>query len=79
MAEKPDEQAGLFFGQVGQTEYIVRNMKAEAAIDNIKTVATGGLGNIISKETRSIDIYDPMLTLHGMRLIYQKQSRSRKR
>lgn len=66
-------QAGLVYGQIGQTEYIVRNMKEEAHFDNIKVVATGGLGRIIANETDCIDIYDPNLTLSGLRLIYEKQ------
>lgn len=41
----------------------------------IKVVATGGLGSIIAPETDAIDVYDPNLTLSGMRLIYEKQNR----
>lgn len=69
-------QAGLVFGQVGQTEYIIKKMKEEFGKENVKVVATGGLGRIIEKETDMIDIYDPMLTLKGMRLIFEKQKRS---
>ncbi len=65
-------QAGLMYGTIGQTEYIIRKMKEESGIDNIKVVATGGLGRSISNATDSIDIYDPDLTLHGTRLIYEK-------
>lgn len=68
-------QAGLVYGQIGQTEYIVKKMKEESGYGNMKVVATGGLGVIIAKETSAIDIYDPMLTLKGMRLIYNKQNR----
>lgn len=68
-------QAGLVFGQVGQTEYIVKQMKKEFGKEDIKVVATGGLGRIIEKETDVIDIYDPMLTLKGMRLIFEKQKK----
>ena len=39
------------------------------------SVATGGLGSIIAPETDAIDVYDPNLTLSGMRLIYEKQNR----
>ena len=35
-------------------------------------VATGGLGNIIVSETDVVDIYDPELTLEGLRIIYEK-------
>lgn len=68
-------QAGLVFGQVGQTEYIVKQMKKEFGREDVKVVATGGLGRIIEKETDVIDIYDPMLTLKGMRLIFEKQKK----
>lgn len=70
-------QAGLVYGQIGQTEYIIRKMKEEAKnLGEIKVVATGGLGSIIVPETKAIDIYDPNLTLQGMRLIFEKQNRS---
>lgn len=68
-------QAGLVYGQIGQTEYIIRQMKKEFGRDDVKVVATGGLGRLIEKETDMIDIYDPMLTLQGMRLIFEKQKR----
>ena len=66
-------QAGIFFGYIGQREYIIRKMKEEAGLDNIKVVATGGLGKLISENTEAIDVYDPNLTLQGLRLIYEKQ------
>ena len=65
-------QAGLVYGQIGQTEYIVNQMKKECGYENVKTVATGGLGKLIAQETDVIDIYDSMLTLHGLRIIYNK-------
>lgn len=66
-------QAGLFFGQIGQTEYIVKRMKKETGCKEMRVIATGGLGDMISRSTRSIDIYNPTLTLEGMRFIYEKQ------
>lgn len=66
-------QAGLVYGQIGQTEYIIKNMIEESKYENVKVVATGGLGRIISNETDCIDIYDPNLTLAGLQLIYEKQ------
>ena len=64
-------QGGLVFGYIGQVEYIVSKMKASGYAD-AKVVATGGLGNIIVPETDAIDIYDPNLTLEGLRIIYEK-------
>lgn len=65
-------QAGLVYGQIGQTEYIVKKVKEESGIENLKVVATGGLGRIIADETDSIDVYDSSLTLDGLRMIYEK-------
>ena len=65
-------QAGLVYGCIGQTEYIVERIRKESGIRNLKVVATGGLGKLISESTDSIDIYDPLLTLKGLRLIYHK-------
>ena len=66
-------QAGIYFGYVGQTEYIIKKMKEESGIKNLKVIATGGLGKIISDSTDAIDVYNPELTLQGLRLIYEKQ------
>lgn len=68
-------QAGLMYGQIGQTEYIIRKVKEESGIQNLKVVATGGLGRTIANETDAIDIYDSVLTLEGLRLIYEKNRR----
>ena len=65
-------QAGLMYGQIGQTEYIIRKVKEESGLANLKVVATGGLGRVIADETDSIDIYDSSLTLDGLRIIYDK-------
>lgn len=66
-------QAGIFYGYIGQTEYIIRKMKEASGLDNIKVIATGGLGKLISEATDAIDVYDPELTLHGLRIIFDKQ------
>ena len=65
-------QAGLVYGQIGQTEYIINQVKKETGYDNLKVVATGGLGRIISDETDTIQIYNRDLTLEGLRIIYEK-------
>ncbi|MCI8461940.1 MAG: type III pantothenate kinase [Lachnospiraceae bacterium] len=68
-------QAGLVYGQIGQTEYIIRKVKEESRISKLKVVATGGLGRLIANETKAIDIYDSSLTLEGLRIIYEKNRR----
>jgi type III pantothenate kinase len=65
-------QAGLVYGQIGQTEYIIKKVKEETGYANLKVVATGGLGRIIANETDTIDVYDSALTLDGLKIIYDK-------
>ena len=50
-------------------------MKEESGIPDLKVIDTGGLGNLIASETKCIDIYNPNLTLYGMKFIYDKQKR----
>ena len=68
-------QAGLVYGQIGQTEYIIRKVKEESSIGQLRVVATGGLGRLIADETDAIDIYDSYLTLEGLRIIYEKNQK----
>ena len=70
-------QAGLIYGQVGQTEYIVEKMKKESGLENAKVIATGGLGRLIADETSEIDVYDSTLTLKGLQILYEKNRRSK--
>ncbi len=65
-------QAGLMYGQIGQTEYIIKQVKKETGYKDLKVVATGGLGRLVSNETSMIDEYNSDLTLEGLRLIYDK-------
>lgn len=67
-------QAGLVYGQIGQTEYIIKKVREESGLQDMKVVATGGLGRLIADETETIDIYDPFLTLEGLRILYEKNA-----
>lgn len=68
-------QAGLVFGAIGQTEYIIQKMKEESGYPDVRVVATGGLGRIIAESTDSIETYNPQLSLDGLRLIYNKNKK----
>ena len=65
-------QTGLVYGYIGQVEYIVNRAKKEMDRPDLKIIATGGLSKIIMEGTDVIDHYDPLLTLKGLYLIYQK-------
>ncbi|MBO7345200.1 MAG: type III pantothenate kinase [Clostridia bacterium] len=64
-------QAGLIFGFAGLVENIIRKIKKEMGLTEIKVVATGGLGEIIAKEVKTINIVDRTLTLDGLKTIYK--------
>ena len=64
-------QAGLVYGFAGLVDNIIKKIKKELKVDEIKVVATGGLGEIISKESNSISQVDRTLTLDGLKTIYQ--------
>ncbi len=68
-------QAGLFYGTLGQSEYIIRKLKMEAGVPDARVIATGGLGKVISEHTDEIQIYDQDLTLKGLLYIYRKQKK----
>ena len=65
-------QAGLMYGQIGATEYIIERVKQETRYKDLMVVATGGLGRIVAENTKKIDIYNPDLTLEGLRIIYDR-------
>lgn len=70
-------QAGLVYGYIGQSEYIINQFKKELGT-NMKVIATGGLGKIIYKNTDLIDIYDRDLTFKGLKFIYEKYTSDKK-
>lgn len=65
-------QAGIIFGYAGQVEGIVRRIKQEMNAPVLKVIATGGLASLIASETECIDEVNPMLTLEGLRIIYNR-------
>ncbi|GGE21696.1 type III pantothenate kinase [Marinithermofilum abyssi] len=64
-------QAGVFYGYVGVVDEIVSRMKDQLS-QPPAVVATGGLAELICKETKTIDKVDPLLTLKGLKLIYER-------
>lgn len=63
-------QSGLFFGYLGQVEYIVKKMKDEMKEDNIMVVATGGFAEALKPHCRCVDEVNGLLTLTGLKEIY---------
>lgn len=65
-------QAGAVYGQVGQVDYIVNRMRKELGEPTCRVIATGGLAKLIAPETETIQDVDSMLTLDGLKIIYDK-------
>ncbi len=64
-------QSGLIYGYIGQVEYLVRQMKAELNAPDAFVVATGGMGVLVA-EDGVIDKLDGLLTLKGLRILYER-------
>lgn len=71
-------QAGLVVGHIGEAKYIIQRIREHFKCPNMKVIATGGLGKVIHEEEKDIfDVYDSVLALHGLRLIYEKNKNRR--
>lgn len=64
-------QSGLFFGYLGLVEGIVARMREEMGGDPI-VIGTGGLAHLMLTDSPSVTHVDPLLTLTGLRIIYER-------
>jgi type III pantothenate kinase len=62
-------QAGVLFGTADAVDGMVRRINAEwPGGKKPRVVATGGLAPIVAPLTKTIELTDPDLTLHGLRI-----------
>ncbi|HEY7890683.1 MAG TPA: type III pantothenate kinase [Solirubrobacteraceae bacterium] len=64
-------RSGIVYGTAGQVDAIVRRLRKELG-QQTATIATGGLANSIVPYTETIEAVDDLLTLTGLRLIYER-------
>ena len=62
-------QSGLLFGYVALVEGMVARFRAELG-PKMKVIATGGLAEVVAKETSVLEIIAPWLTLDGLRIVW---------
>lgn len=70
-------QAGLVYGHIGEAVYIIEQIREHFTFPDMKVIATGGFAKVIHEEKKIFDVYDPVLALHGLRLIYEKNKSRR--
>ncbi len=67
-------RAGLTYGYADLVDGLVRRMSEEMG-EKPTTVATGGLAKTIAQAASRIDVVDSLLTLKGLRVVYEKNMR----
>jgi type III pantothenate kinase len=71
-------QSGLYFGYIGLVDGILERMIAELGAKP-KVISTGGLARMISEDSRFITEIDDMLTLDGLRILFERNRAARPR
>ncbi|MDS1271927.1 type III pantothenate kinase [Lipingzhangella sp. LS1_29] len=75
-------RSGIVYGFAGQVDGIVDRMAQELAEEGgttpeaVTVIATGGLAETVIDECESVDVHEPLLTLHGLRLLYERNAGS---
>ncbi|HSH58834.1 MAG TPA: type III pantothenate kinase [Acidimicrobiales bacterium] len=70
-------QSGILYGTAGQVDALCRRIQAELATAEpgaCTVVATGGLSELITPISETIQHHAPWLTLHGLRLVFERNS-----
>ncbi len=68
-------KSGILYGYGGMIDGLVQGIKNEMLItddEEFKVVATGGMAHLIAPYATSIDLIEPMLTLQGLQIIYNR-------
>lgn len=64
-------QSGIVYGYAGLVDGIVERIAAQYRTDPF-VVATGGLAELIAAESKTIKTVNPLLTLQGLRILYER-------
>ena len=71
-------QSGLYFGYLSLVDGILDRLLAELGAET-KVVATGGLAPLICEQSRHIKTVDDLLTLDGLRILFERNRHARQR
>ncbi|MBW1766613.1 MAG: type III pantothenate kinase [Deltaproteobacteria bacterium] len=64
---------GIVYGYAGLVDGIVNRIKREV-MHELTVIATGGIANIISEESETIEHIDEFLTIEGLMIIFKRNS-----
>ena len=71
----PDSiRSGFIYGYAGAIDALIRRSREELGEDRVRVVATGGPARAIVRHCREIEVFDPDLTLKGLRILYEMNS-----
>ena len=65
-------QSGCVYGYSGQVDALVDRFQAE--LGECTVISTGGLADLISPHARTVQHYEPWLTLYGLRIIFERNA-----
>jgi type III pantothenate kinase len=76
-------QTGLYYGYIGLVDGILDRIIAELALSNPaqkpRVIASGGLAHLMAADSRHISEIDDMLTLDGLRILFDRNKTARPR
>ena len=64
-------QSGIIYGYAGQVDGIVKRIRQEFGVQP-RVIATGGMADLIAGESETIETVNPLLTLEGLRIVYER-------
>jgi type III pantothenate kinase len=70
-------QSGTYYGYIGLVEGLIRRIR-EKLPDPVKVIATGGLASLVFRDCKMIDEVDDNLTLHGLRIVFERMIHAHK-
>jgi type III pantothenate kinase len=67
-------QSGLIYGTAGEVDGIVGRIRDDLGAPEATVIATGGLAPVVIPHCRTVERFEPWLTLEGLRLVYEKNA-----
>ena len=63
-------QSGVLYGFAAQVDGVTQRILEE--LGPARVIATGGLAGLIAPHTNTVDVVEPWLTLHGLRIVHER-------